>query len=73
MFVNTLTDEDKYSLLIRGNLRQPIGMHLSQKPKAFPLFFLAFSKSILNFEHFQKKDDPHSLLISEIMHSGKRG
>ena len=73
MFVNTLTDEDKYSLLNRDNLRQPIGMHLSQIQKAFRLFFLPFSKSLLNFEHFQKKDDPHSFLISEIMHSGKRG
>ena len=48
-------------------------MQLSEKEKAFPTFFLAFSKSALNFEHFQKKDDPHSLFISEIMHSGKRG
>ena len=73
MFVNTLTDEDKYSLLNRDNLRQPIGMQLSQKQKAFPLFFLAFSKSTLNFAHFQKKDDTPRLFISEIMHSGKRG
>ena len=48
-------------------------MRVLQKQKGFALFFLAFSKSILNFEHFQKKDDTHSLLISEIMHSGKRG
>ena len=73
MFVNTLTDEDKHCLLNRDNLRQPVGMQVSQKQKAFALFFLAFSKSILNLEHFQKKYDPHSLLISEIMHSGKRG
>ena len=60
MFVNTLTADDKYSLLNTDNLRQPIRTTLSKKPKAFSEFFLAFSKSTLNFEHFQKKDDPHS-------------
>ena len=48
-------------------------MQISQKKEAFPQFCLAFSESTLNFEHFQKKDDPHSLFISEITHSGKRG
>ena len=38
----------------------PIRTQLSQKQEGFPQFFLAFSKSTLNFEHFQKKDDPHS-------------
>ena len=60
MFVNTLTADDKYSLLNRDNLRQPIRTTLSKKQKAFSRFFLAFSKSTLNFEHFQKKDDPQS-------------
>ena len=39
---------------------QQIRMQLSQKQKAFSDFFLAFSKFTLNFENFQKKDDPHS-------------
>ena len=60
MFVNTLTADDKYSPLIRDNLTQPIRTKLSQKQHAFPQFFLGFSKSALNFEHFQKKDDPPS-------------
>ena len=60
MFVNTLTANDKYSLLNRDNLRQPIRTTLSQKHKAFSQFFLAFSKSTLNFKNFEKKDDPHS-------------
>ena len=34
LFMNTLTVDDKYSLLNRGNLRQPIEMQLSQKEKA---------------------------------------
>ena len=73
MFVNKLTAEDKYSLLNTDNLAQHIRTQLSQKQKAFPQSFFALSKSTLNFEHFQRKDDPHSLFISEIMHSGKRG
>ena len=57
---NTLTAHDKYSPLNRENLTQPIRTKLSQKQQAFPQFFLDFSKSALNFEHFQKKDDPPS-------------
>ena len=36
-------------------------------------FFLAYLKSILKFEHFQKQDDSHSWCISENMDSEKRG
>ena len=68
-----MTAADKYSLLNRDNLTQPIRTQLSQKQKSFSEFFIAFSKCALNFEHFQKKDDPHSWFISEITHSGKRG
>ena len=39
---------------------QPIGTQLSQEKKPFYQLLLAFSKSALNSEHFQKKDDPHS-------------
>ena len=73
MFANTLTADDKYSLLNRNNLRQPIWTPLYQKDTAFSQFFLAFPKSTLNFEHFQKKDDLYSLFISEITHSEKPG
>ena len=68
-----MTADDKYSLLNRDNLKEPIPTQLSQKQKAFSQFFLAFSKPTLTFEHFQKKDDPHSSFISEITHSEKRG
>ena len=72
-FVNTLSADDKYSLLNKDNLAQPIRTQLSQKQKAFSQFFCVFSTSALNLKYFQKKDDPHSLFISEITHSGKRG
>ena len=55
LFLNTLTDNDKYSLLYGDNLTQPIQIHLSQKQKTFSHFFSAFLKPPLNFEHFQKK------------------
>ena len=60
-----MTAVDKCSLPNRDNLLQPIHMLLSQKLKTFSEFFLAFLKSSLNFEYFQKKHDAHSLVISE--------
>ena len=66
LFINTLTANDKYSLLNRGNLTQPIQILLCQKQKTFSRFPSSFFKSTLNFQHFQKKDDPHSRFISEI-------
>ena len=64
LFVNTLTDDAKYSLLYRDNLMQPIQTLLSQKQKTLSQFPSAFSKSSLNFEHSRKIDDPHSRCIS---------
>ena len=71
LLVNTLTDDDKYSLLYRDNLTQPIQILLSEKQKSFSLFLSPFLKSTLNFAHFQKKDDPHSQCISQITVSEK--
>ena len=55
LFLNTLTDDDKDSLLFRDNLIEPIQILLSQKQKSFSQFFSVFLKCTLNFEHFQKK------------------
>ena len=52
---------------------QPIHMQLSQKLKNFFQFFPAVSKSSLNFEHFQKKDDAHSFFICGAKACEKRG
>ena len=71
LFVNTLTDDGKYSLLHRDNLTQPIQILLSLKQKTFYQFFSAFSKSTLNFEHFQNKYDSHSRFISQFRVSEK--
>ena len=71
LLVKTLTDDEKYSLLYRENLTEPIQILLSQKRKIFSQSFAAFLKSTLNFQHFQKKDDPHSPCISQMTVSKK--
>ena len=64
---------DKCSLPNTDNLMQSIHIQLSQKIKTFSQFFPAFSKSRLNFEHIQKKDEAHSLFICEATACEKRG
>ena len=60
LFVNTLTVDEKHYLLTRDNLTQTIKIQLSQKLKKICGFFLVFLKSLLNFKHLPKKDDPNS-------------
>ena len=55
LFLNTLTDDDKYSILYRDNLTQPIQILLYQKQKTFSQFFSPFLKLTLNFQQFHKK------------------
>ena len=50
MFVNIFTADDKYSLLNRDNLREPIQTQLSKKQKTFSQFAATFLKYRLNFE-----------------------
>ena len=45
---------------------QTIQMHLSQKQNIFSQFFSGLIGICIKFKTFSKKDDPHSLLISEI-------
>ena len=71
LFVNTLPDDDKYSLLYRDNLTQQIQILLSQKPKTFSKLSSKILNPTFNFEHFQKKDDPLSRCSSQITVSGK--
>ena len=67
-----MSSVDKCSLPKRDNLMQPIHLELYHKLKTFSQFFPAFSKSMLNFECFQKKDEAHSLLICEATACEKR-
>ena len=55
------------------NLPQQFQAPLSHKEKTFSGFFIAFLKCASNFEHFQKKDEYPSLIISEIIDSKRRG
>ena len=61
LFVNTLTVDENHYLLNRDNLTQTIQMQLPEKQKTFSnFFFFAILKSILNFKHLPKRDDPHT-------------
>ena len=64
-----MASDEKYPTLNRDNLTIPIQMQFSQKQKNFSGFFAEFLKSKFNFEHFEKKDDPHTFFISEITYS----
>ena len=67
LFVNTLTDENKYSRCNAHNFAKQVQTPLSQKQKTFCGFFIAFLKCAINLEHFEKKDEYPNLIISEIM------
>ena len=47
-------------------------MQLSKKSNPFCQIFNAFMKSTYTFEHFQKKDEAHSLSICEFIDSKSR-
>ena len=54
------------------NLQQQIHTPLSRKQKTFSEFFIAFQKCAWKLEHFQKKDEYPSLIISEIIEAERR-
>ena len=60
MFFNTLSADGKNPVQYCGNLQVPIQMHLSEKRKTFPKFFVPFPEFTSIFIHFEKKDDGHS-------------
>ena len=72
-FVNALTADDKYSGSNMQNLPQQFQAPLSQKQQTFSGFFIAYLKCPWNLEHFQKKDEYPSLIISEIIDAERRG
>ena len=55
------------------NLPQQFQTPLSPTQKIFSWFFIAFLKVAWNLEHFQKKDEYPSLIISEIIDAERRG
>ena len=73
LFVNALTADDKYSGRNMQNFPQQFQTPLSKKQKIFSEFFIAFLKCAWNLEHFRKKYEYSSLIISEIIDAEKRG
>ena len=73
LFVNALTADNQYSGSNMQNLLQQVQTPFSQKQKTLSWFFIAFLKCAWNLEHFQKKDEYSSLIISEIIDAERRG
>ena len=71
--VNALTADDKYSGSNMQNFPQQFQTPLSPKQKTLSGIFIAFMKCAWNLEHFQKKDEYSSLIISEIIDAERRG
>ena len=73
LFVKALTADDKYSGSNMQNFPQPFQTPLSKKQNIFSGFFISFLKGALNLDHFQKKDEYSSQIISEIIDAERRG
>ena len=73
LFVNVLSADDKCSGSNMQNLQQQFQTPLSQKKETFSWFFIKFLKWAWNLEHFQKKDEYPSLIISEVIDAESRG
>ena len=65
--------DDKYSRRNMLNFTPQFEAPLSQKQNTFSRLFLAFLKCALNLEHFQKKDEYPSLVISKVNDSERGG
>ena len=64
-----MTADDRY---IRCNMQkfpQQIQTPISVKQKIFSRFFIAYLECASNLEHFEKKDEHPSPVISEIINS----
>ena len=68
-----MTTDDKYSRRNMLNFTQQLEAPLPQKQKTFSGLFLAFLKCELNLEHFQKKDEYSSPVISKVIASERGG
>ena len=51
------------------NFPQQLQTPISQKQKIFSGFFIAYLECASNLEHFEKKDEHPSQVISEIIYS----
>ena len=67
LFGNTLTADDKNPCRNMRKFLQQLQTLLSQKRKTFSAYFFVFLKYAWNLEHFEKKNECPSLIISEII------
>ena len=73
MFVSTVTADERNIRCNMQNFPQQFQTPISQKQKMFSEFFIAYLECALNLEHFEKKDENPSLVISEIIDSERVG
>ena len=72
LLFNTFTANYEYSCSNTENLPLPIEIQLSEKPKTFCQFSIAFLESTSHFDHFETKSEPYSLSISEVTYPERR-
>ena len=62
-----MTTDDNYSFRNMQNFLQQLQTVLSEKRKTFSWFFIEILKCAWNLQHFEKKDECPSLIISKII------
>ena len=73
MFVSTVTADERNIRCNMQNFPQQLQTPISQKQKIFSWFFIAYLECASNLEHFEKKDEHPTLVISEIIDSKRVG
>ena len=64
-----MTEDDRDIRCNMHNFPEELQTPISQKQKIFPGFSIAYLECASNLEHFEKKDELPSLVISEIVDS----
>ena len=64
-----MTADDRYIRCNIHNFQQQLQTPISQKQKIFARFFIAYLECASNLEHFEKKDEHPSPVISENIDS----
>ena len=68
-----MTTDDRYIRWNMQNFPQQLQTPISQKQKIFSGLFIAYLGCASNLEHFEKKDEHPSPVISEIIDSERVG
>ena len=68
-----MTADDRYIRCNMQNFPQKLQTPISQKQKIFSEFFIAYLECASNLEHFEKKPENPSPVISEIIDSERVG